>query len=281
MNRRTIGIKETSEAHFLVPSDFSRMALYYVQQIGVLHCDAQFTALQSYWKSILIMFIDEGEMEVAIHKNAWIARKNDVVVIDCRQEYSFSASDDMSFRYFHFSGAKAWEYIQLLNKMNQSACIRNAQNPTMDSLFHNLLTIASGRVGVQEEHYMSVYLHMILCELVHASRVIPEQIEQDVLDTKSYIENHFADGMTLDDVIQHSSLEEITLNMYLRRKIGMSASQYKRKLQFQYAKNLLMKTEYTDSKIAEQCGFMSQDDFVYEFQDRFGMTPEAFREIPF
>ncbi|WP_283675490.1 AraC family transcriptional regulator [Butyricicoccus sp. Marseille-Q5471] len=275
------GILEPSQIYFLMPSEFAMQTLYCLQHIGVFYCDARYVVTHPYWESILMLFIEEGELEVAVGSQLFTAHVGDVVIIDCREEHSYHAWDGLKFHYFHFAGTGSVDYIQRLYQLNHGALIQNAKSPMLENAFGNLLRLAQAQASMQNEHRISVYLHMILCELVETCSGIPPVTNVSIDKAIGYMEAHITQNISLDDLAQHVNLSKFYFTRYFRKHLGMTPHQYFVNMRIQYAKRLLATTHDSVESVAEQCGFDNVSNFIRVFKQRSGMTPTAFRKIPF
>lgn len=275
------GILDSSEIHFLLPSEFAKNNLYTLQHIGVFYCDSRYVVTHPYWESVLIVFIDEGELEVSFDNQMFTARKNDVVVIDCRHEHSYHAWDGLKFHFFHFAGLSAFSYASLLYELNQGALLQNACTDTLNKTFQNLLHLARSQTNAQNEHRISVYLHMILCELAESCYSIPSTANTCIEQAICFMEEHITENISLDEIADHIGLSKYYFNRLFNKHIGMTPHRYFINMRVQHAKRLLLTTHASVEKIAEMCGFDNASNFIRLFKQRTGMTPTAFRKIPF
>lgn len=275
------GILEPSQIFFLMPSEFAKRTLYCLQHIGVFYCDARYVVTHPYWESILVLFIDAGELEVAAHDAYFTARANDVVIIDCRKAHSYHAWDGLKFHYFHFTGVGSVEYIDRLHQLNNGALIRGAQSPMLENAFNSLLRMAQAQSSMQNEHRISVYLQMILCELVETCSGIPPVTNESIDRAICYMEAHITENISLDELADNVNLSKFYFTRYFKKHLGMTPHQYFVNMRIQYAKRLLATTHDSVEKVAEACGFDNASNFIRMFKQRAGMTPSAFRKIPF
>ena len=215
MHKLEDGILDSSEIYFLQPSSFAEQSLFYLQHLGIFECDDRYVVTHPYWESVLLLFIDEGELEVSFRQENFIARQGDIVLLDCRYE-----------------------------------------------------------------HRISVYIHMILCEISETCHNLPAantSIEQSV----RFMEKHLTENVSLDEISAHVGLSKYYFNRLFRRYMGMTPHQYFLNMRVQYAKKLLMTTHDSIENVAEKCGFDSPSNFIRLFRQHTGMTPAAFRKIPF
>ena len=61
---------------------------------------------------------------------------------------------------------------------------------------------------------------------------------------------------------------------------GVGYKEYISRLQFDYAKKLLLFTDMTVLEVSVECGFGEYANFVRRFKARFGVTPSEFRRTP-
>ena len=272
---------DVSEIYFLQPSQFAEDSLYYLQHLGVFECDTRYVVTHPYWESIQIMFIDEGELEVAFRDEMFVAKKNDIVILDCRYEHIYHAQSNFKFHYIHFAGSSSFEYASLLYELNQSALLENACTDTLNSAFQNLRALARSQTNAQNEHRISVYLHMVLCELAESCYSIPATANELIEQSIRFMEEHITESVSLDEIAAHINLSKYYFNRLFSKHIGMTPHRYFTNLRIQRAKRLLMTTSASVEEVSAQGGFDTSCNFIRLFKQRTGMTPTAFRKIPF
>ena len=97
-------------------------------------------------------------------------------------------------------------------------------------------------------------------------------------ETLQYIENNFQDAsLTALIVCQEMKISEKYLAQFLKEQTGKSFSKYVEDLRVKKAKELLLATDYSNEKIAKECGFGSLNSFYRVFNKKTGVSPGAFR----
>ena len=282
MHQLEAGILENSEIYFFQPSAFAERALFYLQHLGIFECDARYVVSHPYWESVLLLFVDEGELEVSFREEMFAAHKGDAILVDCRYEHIYHALNHVKFHYIHFAGTSAFEYASLLYDLNQhSALLSGAGTDTMHSSFQNLLHLARSQTSAQNEHRISVYIHMMLCELAESSYGIPAAANESIERAIRYMEEHITENISLDEIADEIGLSKFYFNRLFSKHIGMTPHKYFLNMRVQHAKRLLMTTHDSIEEIAEKCGFDSASNIIRLFKQRTSMTPTAFRKIPF
>ena len=272
---------DVSEIYFLQPSKFAEQSLYYLQHLGVFECDTRYVVTHPYWESVQILFIDEGELEVAFRDEMFVAKKDDIVVLDCRYEHIYHAWTNFKFHYVHFAGCSTFDYVALLYELNQSALLPKACSDTLRNTFMNLHSLARSQTNAQNEHRISVYLHMILCELAESCYSITPTANGLIEQAIDYMEQHITENISCDDIASQVNLSKYYFNRLFSKHIGMTPHRYFTNLRIQYAKRLLMTTSASVEEVSEECGFDNSSNFIRLLKQRTGMTPSAFRKIPF
>ncbi|MDO4174905.1 MAG: AraC family transcriptional regulator [Eubacteriales bacterium] len=281
MHKLEEGILDPSEIHFLQPSAFALESLFCLQHIGIFYCDSRYVVTHPYWESVLLLCIDEGELEVSFRDELFTAKRGDAVVIDCRHEHSYHAWDGLKFHYLHFTGISAFTYAAQLYKLNHSARLENANSDTLDHTFQNLLHLARAQTNAQNEHRMSVCIHMMLCELAESCYNLPAASNASIDRAIRFMECHLTENISLDEIAAHVGLSKYYFNRLFSRYTGMTPHRYFINMRVQYAKRLLLTTYASVEEVAEACGFDNPSNFIRLFKHIVHMTPSAFRKIPF
>ncbi len=92
-----------------------------------------------------------------------------------------------------------------------------------------------------------------------------------------YMEAHFREKCTLDDIAKHSHFSSVYFHGLFREAVGKTPFEYLNCLRLEEAKRLLLTQNLDISEISELCGFSSQSYFNYVFKKETGMTPTAYR----
>ncbi len=93
----------------------------------------------------------------------------------------------------------------------------------------------------------------------------------------AYIEKHYADDITLNDLAQTSGYSERQLTRLFQSTFSASPKQYITKLRIQKAQQLLPDPTHSIGEIAWRCGFADQNYFSRVFRSETGETPSAYR----
>lgn len=96
------------------------------------------------------------------------------------------------------------------------------------------------------------------------------------------MERHLSDNMketvSIEELAQHLNITPRYLGKLVRNAYGISTKQYTDQIKSNYARNLLLETDLPISKIAEQCGFYEESNFIRFFKRMEGLSPGCFRK---
>ena len=93
-----------------------------------------------------------------------------------------------------------------------------------------------------------------------------------------YMDNHFCENITLDDVAKSVHLSRIYFRSVFVAATGQTPYKYIRSKRLSLAKQLILTTDKSFSEIAVRCGFSSQSYMNSIFREEFDKTPREFRE---
>lgn len=104
--------------------------------------------------------------------------------------------------------------------------------------------------------------------------------EQSViaLKTLSYLNDHFTEKITLDDIAARLYVSKPTVLHHFRRYTGCTVGNYLLNLRLSRAKQMLAGTNKSMSEIAEACGFSSPNYFGIIFRRKENLSPLAYRK---
>jgi AraC family L-rhamnose operon regulatory protein RhaS len=93
----------------------------------------------------------------------------------------------------------------------------------------------------------------------------------------SYIEDHYLEQMTLEEIASKSDISVRHLNRIFRSYYLTTPIAYLQRLRLERACTLLKQTNLSITAISYQCGFNDSNYLTRQFKKTYGMSPKSFR----
>lgn len=113
--------------------------------------------------------------------------------------------------------------------------------------------------------------------LEHVSDRVSTLKNPKLKDAMVFIEGHYAENLTLSDLVTASRLNRTTLTNFMREETGFTAMEYLMYYRVEVAKKHLAFTEIPIKDISIRCGFKTVQHFSRIFKEHTGKTPADFR----
>jgi AraC-like DNA-binding protein len=110
------------------------------------------------------------------------------------------------------------------------------------------------------------------------SETIPTSTTPTILKVIDYINNHFTEKFSLEDLSKQFGISKTWLIKGFYQTTKMTVINYKIHMQINLAKNLLVTTDLSLDSIAEQTGFSSTNYFRIMFKRYMKSSPNKYRK---
>lgn len=209
-----------------------------------------------------VLRFEEDGREVELHKGEWYIQHAGGHQTGLRE------SDSPSYFYIHFFGT----YTQ---RKNNTLALRgnfDVQRITP------LLTM----LDQSTEH-----LHGMLDKYIYFLRILTLLIDSESHSTPNaslcveiaeYIDQHFNESLSLDDMAQHFSYSKDHIIRVFKRYYGLTPYKYLTLIRIDHAKRLLNSTNRYIVDIACDCGFNDVTSFYRAFTQNTGLSPAEWQE---
>ena len=104
----------------------------------------------------------------------------------------------------------------------------------------------------------------------------PDEVR--IKDAIIYIQQHYVESITLDDICNEVYRSKYHLCRNFKRAVGMTIMEYLLKTRIAAAQNLLRSSYASIGEISEQCGFSGISYFSQIFKKTVGITPIQYRK---
>ncbi len=166
-----------------------------------------------------------------------------------------------------------------LGALNQPYCLLKEKNmEQLERLFKRLIGIWSSKKSGYEMQAIGCLYELLSLFYFDCINRQNTTAYQRLLPAKEYIEQHFDQPITLEELAFLSNMSVTNFRREWKKLYTESTLQYRDAIRLYYAKEYLNSGYYTVSEIAEKCGFDDVSYFVRFFKKQTGITPGEFRK---
>lgn len=270
------GVLEKSSGYLFTPLPSAIELFFYITQIGHYYCTHSYAIHRDYFSPVLIISVKTGCLHVDYRGGSYRLRSGDAMLIDCREpHYYFTEMDGLEFYYLHFEGSNSHELCQHI--LDSRGPLVPRQNAAALFLFleKTMQFYDDGRTESEFEESLRVYE---MLRYLHIEEEASAVRTASYIDTvTSYINENIGRRITLEELADAVSLSSYHFSRRFKRDTGYSPVEYANRKKLDYAKTLLIRTDYSIMEISEKVGF-SFKGFIRLFKDEEGCSPLAWRK---
>ena len=271
--KREQDIQEAEGIFVPTPSAFALENLFYIRLEALYTCGPRYEVKRSGLNSFLMFYIKEGELLFEYEGRSFVARKKDIVILDCMRPQRYQALTRTSFYWFHFDGSASRAYFEHF-KENRGIHFQNTRGMEEHFvLIHDLM-----RSGCPDEGIMSVHIHRIMALLFSSVGTggTPSDI---VARARVYMDAHYMEKLSAEQIAEASRVSPSHLFRLFRKETGLTPYAYLTNVRMEHAMKMLLNTSYTVEEIADYCAFCSSANFIRAFRQSTGVTPRKYRKL--
>lgn len=199
--------------------------------------------------------------------------------------YHPSEKDPWCYAWFHFSGVKFGEYLNLMN-INSRTPIYNISDPTycMQRIekLRNKYINGGSRLAMETEALSVCYDLMARLLTDNEQRTTIYSLEssqqmQYVEKAIQYMREHLGEGILVTQISSVIGLNANYLSSLFKDATGLSLQQYLIRLRLQTALAMLTEDKISVAEVAARVGYKSSASFCKAFHQIYGITPESSR----
>ena len=244
------------------PSAFAKNNLLFLQEIGTLQALKIHTSRRLGMNSYLFFYIKSGSGVLEYEGTIYQLKKGDCVFLDCNHNYSHRTSSDLwSLQWVHFYGNNADKIHEQFRERNNA--------PVFHPDYIRDMMIAEKIMGL-----LALIMHD--CEQQEAEKVTSSKVGL-LKDIKAYLEIHFRDSISLDDLAGLFYIDKYYLTRRFKQQYGCTVNTYLQQLRITHAKHLLRFSDRSIEEIALGCGVNDPNYFARLFKKVEGISPGEFR----
>lgn len=111
----------------------------------------------------------------------------------------------------------------------------------------------------------------------HAAQASPESIPPEIQNICKYLQENYAEKITLEDVTQHVGFSKYYGGRLFKQYMGKTIIEYLIEIRLEHAKELLMQGEFSIKQISYMVGYQDPNYFTWSFKKATGVSPVKYR----
>ena len=230
-----------------------------------------------------VIYTMDGICELTYDGFSYSLRKNSIVFLDMAKGFSISLaqSNDWQFSLLIIEGKDCpFFYSHFYQDKIAGFFLPPVSN--IPNKMHTLYTLMETSGSDTSCHFIT---HKLLTDIMTAiimeqrtNPITDEVFPNHVVNTLVYIDHHYMETFTLDDISGSLNISKFSLAHDFKRYIGKSIMDYVCEKRMTRAKELLSNTEESIGEIGFQIGFSSDAYFISTFKKKVGITPLKYRK---
>lgn len=234
----------------------------------------------------VLLFGINGELDVTVEEERFVLPANGVVLINPNHRYAVSAGKHSLACRLTIPGAVIKRYLAGRAPLFWCNSVQDSREE-----YDRLRTLLRQFLGAQlrnpdqpDPMALSYYYELLDC-LLRSFLTEPKEGQagkesQDALrlqEITEYIEEHYAQHLSLNDLAEHLHLTYSYLSRYLKKSLGMNFLDYVNQVRLRHAVEDLLYTDKPITYVAVDNGFVNSSGLNKSFREAYDMTPSAYK----
>ena len=272
-------VDKKSDYYIYTASALAKKLFFYPLHTGYFYYETNYHLKRDSFDSFLIFLITKGSCNIRLNNVTTTATKGDVVFIDCYSPHEYGSSEEWEASWLHFDGTLSREYYNAIVQSFGNVIVpRNAQ--TVEHALNKICETFRNGSPIREASISKYIVHILTELLLSGTKKNKTSIHSSTLeDTISYINEHFAEQLSLDDLAKNASLSPFYFTRVFTRETGMTPHRYLIATRLNSAKFLLKSTNISIKEVAFNSGFTSESSFCSTFKKWEHITPSEYRDL--
>lgn len=231
----------------------------------------------------VIGFVEDGERVLSCKNQEYIIKKGNVLLFNPGDNHACIQNDDGTLDYRGFNVTKE-VMLDLAEEVTGKRELPGfSQNVIFDeevtcylSPLHELVMKGSCEFGKEEG--VLFLISLLIQEYGQPSPNCIPECRDEIERACTFMEQHFAERIYLDQICRHAGLSKSTLLRAFAKSKGVTPYSYLENIRISEAKKLL-EQGIPPMEAALQTGFSDQSHFTNYFSRFIGLAPGVYREI--
>ena len=276
MEKREPGVVWREKMYFRSTDLYSKANLLYILWGSRYVVDKPYEVKRNYMDAYMLQYITEGELHFEVRERHFIAKANELVLLNCREVNHYWAKSKAKVKWFHFNGNIAKPLVDYIYDNNSCGHFGELYAKRVEPYIDNIFALL--RKPNTTDFQLSHNIYSILCELA-SPKPIKLSPSEDIIDRAvKFIQENYNSPISVNDVCNHVGISLFYFTRLFKKVMYISPHSYLINLRLDNAKNLLIYTYYSIEKVAALSGFQSSSHFIRAFKQSTSFTPNQFRK---
>lgn len=264
------------------PSDFAKLSLFHIQEIGSLQATKPHISKRENLASYLFFIVNSGSGTLSYDDSTYQLNAGDCVFIDCKKPYSHSTSEDLwHLCWVHFFGPTVANIYQKYIERGGTPVFHTKNLSSYLSVFTDLYNIASSSSYIRDMEIntgIAKLLSLLMADSWHPDRTPLVTKKSNLLEIKNYLDENYNKKIVLDDLAEHYFINKYYLTRIFKEQFGVSIMDYLLSVRITHAKNLLRFSNKSAEQIGLECGIGDVYYFSRVFKKVEGISIREYRK---
>lgn len=267
------------------PSKHTKSALLHVQEAGEFFAGPGYYTRREGLESYLIKYTVSGLGILEYQGQTYELHPNQLFWIDCRNQQHYrtaSQNDHWQVLWVHFYGPASELYYEVFQAQNRRSPVLTLlpDNNIQKTLRALLPLYGNTDSTLLTDLHAAGLLTQLLGNLIHTTSDYETWagVPSSVQDAKTYLAEHYAERITLDDLARMFSVSKFHFQKQFKHFVGYTPNEYLLLVRLNHAKGLLRSTDLPVSQIAYDVGIQNVSHFINLFKKHEGTTPSNYRK---
>ena len=272
----------TSSRVLYTPSTFARASLLHLQETGTLTAVREHTSERNGLRSFLFIAVLDGEGELKYGGKVYRLSKGKCAFIDCHKPYSHTTSKNLwTLKWCHFYGPSLASFYEKYTESGGKPAFLPSDFHLFLNLLDHLNQVAQNEDLIRDMEINEALSHLctlLMTETRHAESYDAQMTKrQSAADVKEYLDQHYADRITLDELSSYFFVNKYYLCKMFKDQVGTSVIAYLLDVRITHAKQMLRFTDQSVEEIGIECGLGALHYFSRIFKKIEGVPPSVYR----
>lgn len=287
INQSTKTATSKSQRILATPSAYAKSHYLYIQEVGSLQSIEPHISSRHNLSSFLFFAVISGKGYLTYEGKRHVLYAGDCVWIDCHKLYSHESSEEepWALTWVHFYGKDVGNFYNIFIEQGHSYVFHPLSIAPFIECITTLYNTHKHQTSLTElssNKYLTDIITLCYTESglwkADENGVIENSMRNKLKHIREFIDTHFAEKISLDDLAEHFFISKYHLSREFHKEYGITIGNDITAKKISKAKSLLRFTKDPIENIAEICGFQDSGYFIKVFKNAETMTPLEYRK---